>query len=244
MSDHGFCRRPYNVFNINLELKRLNLLKTKLKRKNASDPYYILEWIKKQGIHFVNKYGAGRTMLKLVHTIPYLRKIYTVPPSINWSQTNAYVSDLSGIKPYFYGGIIINQKLVKLDEYIKISDLLIKHFSKMKKPGTEKLLFKWIKKREDLYSGMYIEKYPDILFELDEDYGTGWSITESLFSKSKIHNIQSGSHSIHTPVFLVSNVNNLKLIKNSINLEDICPSILYILNIKNKLKFDGASIFL
>ena len=91
---------------------------------------------------------------------------------------------------------------------------------------------------------MYIEKYPDILFELDEDYGTGWSITESLFSKSKIHNIQSGSHSIHTPVFLVSNVNHHQLIKNSINLEDICPSILYILNIKNKLKFDGESIFL
>ena len=50
---------------------------------------------------------------------------YTRPASINWERTLAYASDMSGIKSYSYGGIILNRAALNGRSYEKVRDEIV-----------------------------------------------------------------------------------------------------------------------
>ena len=117
-------------------------------------------------------------------------------------------------------------------------------FSEIKDPITDEKIVEWIVKREELYSGEYIDNYPDILFELKEDFGAGIMTPAELFDKSMSHNIAPGCHKQHHATFLISDANNKRLSKNNMKLMDVTPTILDILGIDwQRFDFDGESIF-
>jgi len=60
-------------------------------------------------------------------------------------------------------------------------------------------------RREDLYRGDHIAKYPDIIFKLDDEWGVGWDVNGEIFSRSNSHRLHSGNHRAETPVFFVYN---------------------------------------
>lgn len=200
LSDHGHAGRPLKLFNIN-EYLRLNGYLFAIESKNVGS-IIIIEKIKRGILHIIGKYELGKYASMILKVIPKIRKVYTSPLLIDWDKTIAYTSDLSGIKAYSYGGIIINQRKINNGQYDDTRDKIISMLSELKDPTSDCKLFEWIKKREDLYEGEFINKYPDIIFNLNNGYGAGWEISGELFSKSATHNIVPGSHSGSTGVFI------------------------------------------
>jgi predicted AlkP superfamily phosphohydrolase/phosphomutase len=110
------------------------------------------------------------------------------------------------------------------------------------KDDTGDNVFKYVINREDLYHGPFLnELYPDIIFELDKNYGVGWEIENPLFGKSFDHNIASGGHRKEA-VFLMANVTR-NIRTNKVSLVDVAPTVLDILGIDpTRYDFDGNSI--
>ena len=53
---------------------------------------------------------------------------------------------------------------------------------------------KWAKRRSEMCSGDHLDKFPDILFELDRNYGVFWSVFEKIITKNPRHETLSGGH--------------------------------------------------
>ncbi len=243
LSDHGQAMRPLKLLNINEILRRKGLLIPKIKKTDFRDPYYAIEAVRSTVTRFINRFGIGGIAMKIMHAIPRIRKMYTAPLAIDWQNTAAYVSDLSGIKAYSYGGITIYKERLKDKDYDELRTRLIHELAELKEPDSTGPLMEFICRREELYQGEYISKYPDIVFQLRDDYGTGWAIYGSIFSESQTHNIQPGSHKLDSPVFLLSNLKGKEPLREEITLMDIAPTVLHLLDIDTPLNIDGKSIF-
>ncbi|HHX69518.1 MAG TPA: hypothetical protein GX708_15910 [Gallicola sp.] len=240
LSDHGHGMRPMNLVNFNEMLRERGYLESKVKNENKTDRYYIFEKLKDNLSEFVVKYGLSDITAKFVKIAPITKKVYTASLSIDWNKSVACASDPNGIKAYSYGGIAINRNNLSMD-YEDFRNLLIREFSIVSHPVSGKNLIKWMCKREELYQGTYLGKYPDIVFELDQDFGVGWGTHVPLISKSHTHLIQPGGHLRDSAVFLISK--KYENIRQKITLEDIFPTVLQILNIQEVINCDGSSIF-
>lgn len=207
LSDHGHGGRPLKLFNINEFLRQNGYLYT-IDSKSHRD-ILVAEKLKRSALHIIGKYELGKYASKLLKVFPFIRKAYTSPLLVDWDKTIAYISDLSGIKSYSYGGIIINQQKVDHLQYEEIRNKIILSLSALNEPGSENKLFEFVKKREELYNGDFISKYPDIVFNLNNDFGAGWEANGNLFSTSSTHNIVPGSHKANSAVLLSLNVDKL-----------------------------------
>lgn len=243
-SDHGHGMRPVKLLNINEILRKNGFLVSKVKKANYSDMNFFLEKFKGKLSSFISDYGLAKITRNILDIFPMGRNIYARPLSIDWEKSKACVSDPSGIKAYSYGGIIINKDVVKTGKYEQLCNSIINILSDVIDPNNDEHLFKWISLREDLYPGKYYSRYPDIIFELKDNYGVGWEVHNELLSDSKTHKIQPGGHKQDSPVFMISNLNQREIIKTDIELMDIFPSILDICGVNwKKFELDGASIF-
>ena len=203
----------------------------------------LMEKVKRTTSQFITGHGlAANLASRLLRAFPASRGIYTSPISIDWGKTAAYFTDLSGIKAYSYGGINVKRESLGDRDYEEVRHLIIEELSKVEDPNTAQKVVKWACKREELYSGEYIPLYPDIVFYLEEDYGGGWAIYDSLINISPTHKIVSGSHRPYQSVFLMSSLNDKEIIRQNMVLVDVAPTILELLDIKGDFNFDGKSI--
>jgi len=242
-SDHGHGRRPTKLVNLNEFLREKGLLVTKAGNPLGKTQVYLMERLKRNLLRFASEHNLGATAQRLLRLFPAIRKVYTSPQSIDWQKTIACVSDLSGIKAYSYGGIIIKKDKVTDDRYNELRSLLITELSEIRDPQTGEELMNWICRREDLYSGPYISEYPDIFFNLKAEYGAGWATHDSLVGSSYSHNFVPGSHKAYSPVFLMEHLKGRQITREDMTLMDIAPTILDLLGIENYVNFDGLSIF-
>ena len=230
MSDHGHQGRPQKLVNINEILRQHGFI-------NASNMNAVntsIEDFKSKSIEWVSKYNVGWIASKILKIFPQFMNFYLSNQSINFNLSVAYVTDLSGIKAYTYGGI----KIKELENYEDIRNKII---DVVKNELKEKLVF--ISKREELYDGKYLSKYPDIIIQLKDDYGLGNKINVPIITEAHTSNIVPGSHRKDTPIFFLYN-HQQDVYRNSIELVDIAPTILDILKINDKItNMDGNSIF-
>jgi predicted AlkP superfamily phosphohydrolase/phosphomutase len=241
VSDHGIGSRPVRLININELLRENGLLSLKRKSKDTNKSQCYTAGLKKCLLKFIDQNNLGNIAAFGLRIFPRGKEWYISSGHIDWGKSSAYLTDQSGIKNYPYGGIIVEQKNMK--DYEKNRDLIIKELSSIRDPITNELIMNWICKREQLYSGEYQGRYPDILFELRENYGAGITTPAELFDRSVSHNIAPGCHKQHQATFLISGINNRQLSRASMSLMDVCPTILDILGIRCEFDFDGGSIF-
>ena len=195
-------------------------------------------------VDIIQKTEIRATALKILRKFPKIKEMYTIPSSIDFERTIAHCTDLSGMKAYSYGGIkIIRENFTESVEYEKVLEEIIVLLSDYKLPDSDERIFEWVRRREEVYNGQFIEKYPDILFKLREGYGAGWAIYDSLLGISGTHDIHPGSHRIDTPVFLMSGLTDKKPARGDIELTDIAPTVLHLLGIKGDFGFDGFSLY-
>ena len=126
-------------------------------------------------------------------------------------------------------------------DYEQLRDNLIQEMRGIKEPESGESLVNWACRREDLYRGEHISKYPDIIFELRDEYGVGWVVHEALIGMCQTHNIQPGSHKGDSAVMLLSAPGDEVIQTEDITMMDIAPTVLHLLGIQGSFSFDGKS---
>lgn len=223
-SDHGHGLRPPKIFDLNKYLESMGLYYPKSTRPDGPLNSLSIKRFLNYSKNYVNTNPwTWNLAMKGLNLFPKLRKAFTSPPSVDWSKTIAYSSDQSGIKAYTYGGIIINKNNLGDMNYEQLRTDIIQRLQDVEVNSQK--LFKYVCKREIVYTGRFIEKYPDIVFELIDGYGIGQTNEPSLFGSCSTHNIQPGSHRRDSPVFLTLNC-DLNYIDNCLSLMDISELIL------------------
>jgi predicted AlkP superfamily phosphohydrolase/phosphomutase len=241
LSDHGHSMRPLKLFNINELLRQHGYL---VEKEGVATPLRAInERLKRVAANAVQRLPVRTTALNLLRKHPIIKEMYAIPSTIDFDRSIARSSDLSGLKSYTYGGIWISKdKIASEAEYYKIRQEIIDLLSTQTEPQTQEKLFQWITGREELYTGSYIDVYPDLLFQLRDDYGAGWRTRISLFSEVFVHNLFPGSHNRAGTVLFLSNIGERKSARKSASLMDIAPTILDLLGIHDAYDFDGTSI--
>lgn len=243
LSDHGHTMRPVKLLNINEILRKANYLFAK---ENKMAPIYTInEKLKRILVNNVQKVEDLRKVaLFVLRKYPSITEIYTIPSSIDFNRTIAHCSDLSGMKSYTYGGIIIRKDIMGGEEsYSDIKNGIIDLMSDITLPNSDEKVFEWVCERENLYLGEYLDRYPDILFKLKEGFGAGWAIKSPIFSEAVAHSFFPGTHRGDTPIFYMLNLGEKKCARENVTLMDVAPTVLDILGIKGEFEFDGNSIF-
>jgi predicted AlkP superfamily phosphohydrolase/phosphomutase len=239
LSDHGHGKRPYIVVNVNEMLRQGGYLKT-IDVRNK--PYVLLlEGMKRAAIRNISKYGMAKLAGRIVRRIPQFVQAYTRPATINWDETLAYATDMSGIKAYTYGGVSINRKNLNGRDYEQVRTEIIELIRENGKDKTGQRLLKFIARREDVYRGPYLSLYPDIVLEFEYGYGVGWATNVPLISAADTYNLVPGSHRGETGTCVIRSSRGI--VNNAVNLLDIVPSLLYLFEIPFPSKYDGKSIF-
>ncbi|NLI92078.1 MAG: alkaline phosphatase family protein [Peptococcaceae bacterium] len=217
ISDHGHGARPVYTARINEMLRREGYLAP---RTSGSDSqaklFHIKKWVKKGSLHFVKKFGLPKWAVKLAKMIPVWKSIFVSSTDFDWDKTVAYLSDLSALKNYSYGGIRIADKV---EDKEKLCDEIVEKLEAVLIEDEKTPAFKWIRRIDTLYRGQYLDRYPEIIFQLDEHYGADWNLGEKLFEKQGfMHKLSPGSHRYETAVIASK---GFKLEKEQYEMTDI-----------------------
>jgi predicted AlkP superfamily phosphohydrolase/phosphomutase len=244
-SDHGHGMRPVKLVNINEVLRQKGYLiasRTGANRNLITDITKIIKSALERIV--VSSHSLEVLASKFLSYFPWAKRAYAIPGHVDWDKTVACVSDLSGIKAYSYGGIAIRKDRMTDSRYEEVCTTILEMLSNLKEPDTGQKLVKWCSLREDIYSGEFVNRYPDIVFQLEEGYGIGWSINTSLIGTSQTHGVHPGAHRMDSPVFLISEGKEKISYKDTMTLMDIVPTVLDLLSVEgSKFNFDGESIF-
>ena len=217
LSDHGHGMRPMEIFNVNEFLRRNHWLVLKENLASRQTAGFI-DKTKNQLLAIISNWGLGTLASQSIRFMPWARKLYSSPLSMDWNKTQAFATNLSGVKAYTYGGINIRREGIGQDEYETLRGQIINQLLKVQDPAVRKSVIRWVCRREELYSGPYLTRYPDILFELRDGLGAGLTADGNLFGKAPSHQLVPGSHRGDTTVFLTSyhrftSINNLSLME-------------------------------
>ncbi len=187
MSDHGHGMRCTHCFNLNELLRRKGYLKSAA-GKSKFNKKILLEKLKNKVLQFMNKHDLEEYMHKIAKFVPNAKALKKGSHITNYDGSMAYASDFAGTNPF--GGICINKEHV--DDYDTFREQLMTELQECKYEG--KPVFTWMKHREDLYQGKHIDRYPDILFEMVPQLGSGMSMHTDLFTVNPTHKKVSGGH--------------------------------------------------
>lgn len=243
MSDHGHGMRPPKTVNINEVLRRKGYLNSKANLNNPAP--YLIEWFKRtilDIVHFLELDNLMLRMSKMGVLASITKDVYLSTSTIDMDTTVAHLSSFVGPKSYPYGGIEVIETNFADDgiTYEELRDEIIQTLMEMRDPSNDQLLMNWACRREDVYEGTYIEKYPDILFELKEGYGVYWGIHTPLIGTAYEHNLASGGHK-KDAVFMIKRSLPLNLCRKDMELMDIAPTILSLMGVNIDVDFEGQA---
>lgn len=104
----------------------------------------------------------------------------------------------------------------------------------------ETKIVKRIAPGEEIYQGRFINEYPEIVFELNEEYGLEFDLYLPIASLNITHKKASGGHGRHG-VFFISNL-DASFTNRGLSIFDVTPAVLDILDIKSNIEFKGKRI--
>jgi len=203
ISDHGHCRRCTKVVNINEILRKSGFFVVELAKFKYFDRHYLIEILKNNVMHFVYKFNLEDLFYEVSKLIPG-RKSIKRGGHLKKSKSIAEASSLFGTNPF--GAIKINnENIASNSSYDEVRNKIILMLLEYKWNGTK--VFKWVKKREDVLQGEKLDKYDDILFELDPEYGVNWAVFTNEVGINATHKKISGGHN-QKGCFFVENLDD------------------------------------
>ena len=231
ISDHGSGRTPFYSFNINVWLKKkkflsLNygkaLFREMAKKSFKSVSATLTPKNKKSTIFFqgIRKNAANINVLG--------SKITSV---FDWEKTKAFYYPLM----YPVDGIMINQKGRQSNgsvnpgkEKKNIVDKIIKELIELKDNNTGGNIVSNALPREEIYSGPFIENFPDIIYTLNKKYLGENSIFGPIINNVPKFRLlrRSGLHTMHG-IFIAFGQKIKPMRIKGARIIDVAPTILY-----------------
>jgi len=194
LSDHGHGRRPRWEFKMNETLRREGFLFSKEKHDRKKS-IGMNEWLLRIVTRGVERFGLENQASSMLGRFPSLRKRLTEPSWIDLDRTIAATVDLSGIKSYSYGGVRINTRALNSStDYERVRRHIINLIDSLRDTSNGKKISVWVKPREEVYMGDHINEFPDILYQLDPEYGFNPRLGMPLIENSRIRSIVPGTH--------------------------------------------------
>lgn len=203
ISDHGHGARPVYVARVNEMLKRGGFLAPKAAGDGKKKKGGFKKFLKRTAMGFVKRFGLPGPVVKLAKKIPVWKSLFASSADFDWSKTVAYLSDLSALKNYSYGGIRLRADAAEsAEDKDKLCDSIIESLHDIKIDGEDIPAFQWIRRTNTVYTGEHIDRYPEIIFQLDERYGADWNLGDKLFEKQGgfMHKLSPGAHRYETAV--------------------------------------------
>ena len=229
ISDHGHGARPVYTVRINELLRRGGYLAPKGGGDGSkpSAKKKLKKFIKNAAVGTVKKIGLPKWAMKLAKKFPVWKSLFASGADFDWDKTRAYLSDLSALKNYSYGGIRLNDNVSDKDA---LADEIIDYLKQVKIDGEDKFLFEWIVRTNTFYHGPFLNKYPEIIYQMDERWGGEWELGKNVFEKGGFMYLMSpGGHRWRTAVLFA---NHIPLQKTNFEMTDIYKIILETLGIK------------
>lgn len=195
VSDHGHGMRPPNAVFINEVLRGEGYLACRQGGAGSVSPVALLEKTKNAFLTVMQKLDLEDWVYKIAHMIPKEKRKSLKSSSFATERdaSLAWVSDLGGGTSF--SGIEMNRKLIEASgqDYEALRDRLISLLLGLKgKRGEQVALY--ARRREEMFSGTSADKYPDIVFELEDTYGVDRTLYCGTLGMTTTHKKVSGGH--------------------------------------------------
>ena len=240
ISDHGHGRRSTKALNLNEFLRRRGYLSSRVRRMRLLDHRYLVERLKTKAFQLMYERDLDDLILKMVKYIPKRKTLKDSSFITDREGSLAYVPDFAGRNPF--GGVTICRAEVEKRglSYEDLRDQLIQEISRIRDPQNGEKVVQWITRREEVYAGQHLDKYPDLVFELQKDYGVSWSLHGTSVDVNPTHKKVSGGHRMEG-VLMMANAKREVAVEDP-GLMDIAPTIMDLLGVRLTGFFHGASI--
>lgn len=196
VSDHGHAMRPTKALYANEILRKEGLLSTRKGHLPGFDPVALVEKAKNAFLQLMHRLDLEDQVYRIASIIPREKRkqLKTSSYAVEHQASTAWVSEVGGGTSF--GGIEINHNLAgpSGEGYEALRDRLI-HLMKSVTDSSGSPVVDWIKRREDIFDGRNVEKYPDVVFELRQDYGVDRTLFCGTVGTSSTHRKVSGGHS-------------------------------------------------
>ncbi len=227
ISDHGHGRRPPLLFNLNQLLLENGLLESRISGPKIMSPRYMVERAKNFTLETLHRLDMEDLAYRFAHIFPWTRKLkkreFLTEPSSNI----ATASEFGGTNPF--GGIEISKERCseKGLDYEELRDSIIRLLLDTKDDKNQRV-FIWAKRREEIYNGRFIDKFPDILYEMEPSYGTNWSLHLPLITVNPRHRKISGGHR-KNGVLIAGPLDGWQVKRDLVSPINIVPTVLTVL---------------
>jgi predicted AlkP superfamily phosphohydrolase/phosphomutase len=190
--------------------------------------FYIIE--KLNIINFILKFNIFKSFARL---IPDKQGLFgetegsAIFQKVNWKKSKVVGSA--------QGPIYINNSILTENEKNKLKDEIISKLESFKDPETDKKPIEKVYRKEEIYTGIFTKKAPDLIaLDSNEYHNKGGIGIDVLFRKSswRGNNSRNG-------LFLLYGSDIKKGKKMDIDIYDLAPTILHIFNVPIPFDMDG-----
>ena len=248
ISDHGFGKisRYFNINNWLHEEGYLSFKETPSTRvKRSLNSINITQRKLKPIGEYI--YPIAKNLKLIDNTITnlptnyYLNRMFLSQVDVDWEKTVAYSrSDIGHVRLNLKGrephGILDSGS----KKYQKIRNEIMDKLKFVEDPKNGQKIAKWVKSREELYSGPYLDSAPDILFNPLEQETCGYGAVMFLSSDVFSQRMHPGHHRRNGILF--ASGNRIERGKADAKLVDIAPTILNLFSFPIPDNFDGRVI--
>ncbi len=198
ISDHGHRRRCSYNLNLNEILRKKGYLATTVSGPSGMVKK-LIEKAKVITLTSLSNWGLQDWIYKIAKFIPNRKALKKSTYLIDQEGSSVSLSGVCGTNPY--GGLDIR---ATDDEYESLRDSVIKELLNINNVLGRNVI-KWVKKRELIYNGRHEKRLPDILFELDEEYGIGMDLYTKPVTRNYTHKKISGGHKREAALLISGN---------------------------------------
>ena len=234
VSAHGHGRRCFYRLNLNEWLHQQNLLVTRPRSIRLLHRHYIADWSRYHARELLARWPEASAVTQLQSSLGGYRRHYSTH-LIDQAQTVAQVVALVDNSPY--GGLVLNREGIEREGNTckGVSAMLVQRLRQLRVRGRP--VVHWVELREDICQGKYSEYYPDICFELQNEYAIGSAVHVPLLANASIHSasLMAGEHRMHG-VCLMSQVPPFMGVQENIkepSVMDIAPTVLQLLGVQH-----------
>lgn len=208
ISDHGHGRRCEKTFYINQWLIDQKLIQDKSKKKRA------VEYAKNTLFRIMATMGCVRSGTQFFKQFKFAHKVKNADYVFTSDKEKVYAPKFDGTNPF--GGIMVDRAKFASDEaYEEMRQKIIDRLRQVKDNG--KPIMIWVKRREEIYAGVKVANYPDIVYRMLPEYGVDRGLYgKRWFGINAMHEVVSGGHQFIGVI--MGNRDDLSTVKSVLNI--------------------------